>query len=212
MIKLFLVRHGETDWNINYRFQGQTDVPLNEKGREQAEAITQRLASQEIQAIYASDLSRAWDTAVTIAANHKIEISPEPRLREASFGQWEGSTYAEILTLDPAAIKAWREDIANFSPPGGEILNQIAERVNAVYQEIIANHADQNILLVAHGGSLQILICLLIGLPVENFWQFNLDHCSLSKIFVYDEGAIINLLNDTSHLPNQPKGLVDFSY
>lgn len=200
MLHLLLVRHGETDWNLSQRFQGQSDVPLNEKGHQQAAAIARRLANEEIHAIYASDLSRAWDTAEAIAKNHAREIIAEPRLREGSFGQWEGLTYAELRQREPDAVEAWHEDISSFAPPDGETLYQLAERVDAAYQYIAAKHQDQSVLLVAHGGSLQMLISTLLGLPPISFWQFNLDHCSLSKISIYGEGAIINALNDTNHL------------
>jgi alpha-ribazole phosphatase len=200
MITLYLVRHGETEWNAEQRFQGHSDVPLNENGRRQAEAIAQHLATQELDAIYASDLSRAWDTAAAIAAHHDIELAAEANLREGSFGQWEGLTYAEIEQRDPKAVAAWHEDISSFSPPAGESIHQLHDRVAAAYRQIAARHADQTVLLVAHGGSLQMLICLLLGLPAKSFWQFNLGHCSLSKISIYEAGAIINTINDTNHI------------
>jgi len=200
MLNLLLVRHGETDWNVTQRFQGQTDVPLNQKGHQQAAAIAQHLASEEIHAIYSSDLSRAWDTAEEIAKNHQCEVVAEPRLQEISFGQWEGMTYDELQQREPEAVKAWHNDIGSFSPPGGETLQQLSVSAAAAYQHISVNHQDQTVILVAHGGSLQMLITNLLGLPPKSFWQFNLDHCSLSKISVYEEGAIINFLNDTNHI------------
>jgi len=199
MLQILFVRHGETDWNVKQRFQGQSDVPLNAKGRAQAKAVAKRLAAEEIDIIYASDLSRAWDTAAAIGENHSVDIHREPNLREGDFGEWEGATYDEIQARDPEAVNAWHEVISTFAPPGGETLDQLAARVEKVYQNIAANHSDQTVLLVAHGGSLQMLIAHLLGLPPKAFWQFNLDHCSLSKISVYEAGAIINSLNDTNH-------------
>jgi len=200
MNTLYVVRHGETEWNADQRFQGHSDVPLNERGRQQAEAIGERLANVEMHAIYASDLSRAWDTATAIAAHHEIEPISETNLREGSFGQWEGLTYAEIQKRDPEAVEAWHDDIGTFSPPEGETIHQLYDRVAAAYEQIAAQHQDQNIVLVAHGGSLQMLICQLLGLPAKSFWQFNLSHCSLSKISIYETGAIINVLNDSGHI------------
>jgi len=195
-----MVRHGETDWNLKGRFQGHSDVPLNSIGRQQSAAIARRLAGEDLHAIYASDLSRAWDTAVAIGNHHECEIIADPRIREGNFGQWEGMTYAEIETRDPQAVKAWHEDLLNFAPPAGETPLQVAARAAAFNDDLRANHQNEALLLVAHGGALQILTCLLLGIPIEKFWQFNLDHCSLTKISVYDEGAIINLLNDTNHI------------
>ncbi len=200
MTLLLLVRHGETDWNVSQRFQGHTDVPLNEKGRQQAAAIAQRLASEEIHAIYTSDLSRARDTAVEIAEFHQNEISADPRLREGDFGEWEGATYDEIQNNYPELVKAWHEDLVNFAPPAGETPHQLAERVASLYEEIKTKHQDETAILVAHGGSLQILLCIMLNIPIGKFWQFNLAPCSLSQVSVYEEGAIINLLNDTSYL------------
>ncbi len=200
MTQLLLVRHGETDWNLAQRFQGHTDVPLNENGRQQAAAIAQHLADEEIHAIYASDLNRASSTATAIAEHHPCEVIAEPLLREGDFGQWEGLTYTEIQARDPEAVRAWHEDLLNFAPPDGETPRQLAERVASFYSNIQAQHHDETLLLVAHGGSLQILICLLLDIPIEKFWQFNLAHCSLSKISIYKEGAIINYLNDINHI------------
>jgi len=203
MLHLLLVRHGEPDWNLTNRFQGHSDIPLNITGHQQAAAIGGRLAKEEIHAIFTSDLSRARDTAKKIAENHACDIIVEPRLREGSFGQWEGLTYAELQQRQPEAVEAWHEDISSFAPPGGETLHQLARRVDQAYNDIAANHQDQTVLLVAHGGSLQMLIANLLELPPKSFWQFNLDHCSLSKISVYDESAIINSLNETNHLTFQ---------
>ncbi|MBC8507673.1 MAG: alpha-ribazole phosphatase [Anaerolineales bacterium] len=200
MLNLLLVRHGETEWNLSQRFQGHSDVPLTNIGQQQAASIARRLADEEIHAIYTSDLSRAWDTAMAISEFHEIDLQSELRLREGNFGQWEGMTYAEIEQSDPEAVKAWHEDLLNFSPPGGETPLQLSRRVTSFYDEIQTKHSDQTLLLVAHGGSLQILICLLLDIPIGKFWQFNLEHCSLSKISIYPEGAIINVLNDTGHL------------
>ncbi|MBI4759502.1 MAG: histidine phosphatase family protein, partial [Chloroflexi bacterium] len=105
-MRLLLVRHGETDWNAEERYQGTTDVPLSAQGRAQAQALTSRMAGEVLDAIYASDLQRAWQTAEVIAAPHGLPVRPEPRLREIDFGAWEGLTFDEIRQRRPAA-KAW---------------------------------------------------------------------------------------------------------
>lgn len=199
MIKLILVRHGETDWNAAQRFQGHSDVPLNMKGQQQAAAIAQRLAGEEIHTIYTSDLRRAMDSAEAIAEHHAAEIIAESRLREGDFGQWEGLTYAEIEARDPEAVAAWHADLLNFAPPDGETPLQMANRIASFLEEIKVRHADETLLLVAHGGSLQILICKLLDIPIGKFWQFSLSHCSYSSISFFEHGAIIHVLNSTSH-------------
>jgi alpha-ribazole phosphatase len=201
MTQLYLARHGETEWNVKQRFQGQSDISLNENGRCQAADLAQRLAEETINAIYASNLSRAWETAEAIAEHHTCPVIAEPGLREAHFGKWEGSTYAEIQASDPEAVQAWHEDMANFAPPEGETLDQLARRVSSAYANIIQQHNDdETILLVAHGGSLQMLITQLMGLAPAQFLQFHLNPCSLSIVSVYDQTHILNLLNDTCHL------------
>jgi len=212
--RLLIVRHGQTAWNIDGRFQGQLDIPLDEVGQEQAAAVAHRLA-QAFQhplegpvTIYASDLSRAWQTARSIQnaiteATQPEPILPlvlEPRLREMHFGEWQGLTYAEIQACQPAALAAWEADWLNNAPPGGETLGQLVERIRAVYLEILAAHPDGTALVVGHGGALQTLICLALGLPPERFWQLRLDNTGLADLRIYPEGAILNLFNDTCHL------------
>jgi alpha-ribazole phosphatase len=197
MTRLFLVRHGLTDWNAAQRFQGQCDIPLNATGLTQAAGLGERLTGEIFQAIYTSDLQRARATAGAIAAHHPCPLVIEPRLREISFGDWEGLTYTEIGICDPAALAAWEENILENAPPGGETLNQLAGRVQAVLDELLLAHTGETLLLVAHGGPLQVLICLALGLPPEKYWQFHLAPGSLSEIAIYPQGGILNLLNDT---------------
>jgi len=206
--RLLIVRHGRTAWNIDGRFQGQLDIPLDEVGQDQAAAVAHRLAQERPVAIYASDLSRAWQTARSIqnAITEAIQPDPvpplvlEPRLREMHFGEWQGLTYAEIQACQPAALAAWEADWLNNAPPGGETLEQLVERVQSVYQEILSAHPDGTVLMVGHGGALQTLICLALGLPPERFWQLQLDNTGIADLRLYPEGAILNLLNDTCHL------------
>ena len=124
-MKLLLVRHGQTDWNINRRFQGQSDVPLNEVGRQQATALANRLSREHIDVLFASDLQRAHETARIIAAQHACEIRLDARLREINFGAWEGLTYDEIKHNDPAVLAAREADIFTTAAPDGETLNQL---------------------------------------------------------------------------------------
>ena len=212
--RLLIVRHGRTAWNIDGRFQGQLDIPLDEVGLTQAAAVARRLAlelqrtQERPAAIYASDLSRAWQTARRIqnAIAETIQPDPfpplvlEPRLREMHFGEWQGQTYGEIQACQPDALATWEADWLNNAPPGGETLTQLVERVQAVYREILAAHPDGTVLLVGHGGALQALLCMALGLPPERFWQLQWDNTGLADLRIYPEGAILNLFNDTCHL------------
>ncbi|MBI5840653.1 MAG: alpha-ribazole phosphatase [Chloroflexi bacterium] len=205
-MKLLLVRHGQTDWNLNQRFQGQTDVPLNKTGEEQAQKIAQRLSGKTIDAIYSSDLSRAIKTAETIASHHDLKITPDPRFRELAFGEWEGLTYQELKSAAPELLEKWQTDPLNSAAPEGEMLSQLAERVKSALGDLQTRHADQTILLAAHGGPIQTVLCLALGLDLSHYWQFSISSASLTEIAFYSKGAIINVLNDTSHLLPLPPG------
>jgi len=229
VIRLILARHGETAWNAEGRYQGQADVPLNETGRRQAAALAQRLAAEGVHAIYASDLQRAWETATTIAEPHGLPVRPEPRLREIDFGAWDGLTYSEIGQRYPKALAAWEANPLSAGPPGGENLSRVTARVRAALDDfasaakkqlfgktqnpcgvlhftrnsedgVLGAHQDQTVLLVAHGGSLQVLLCLALGLVPRARWQFRLDAASLSELRLYEEDAVLARLNDACHL------------
>ena len=200
MTRLLLVRHGETTWNAQHRYQGQIDVALSSVGEGQAAALAQRLAEVPIHAVYASDLLRARKTAEIIARPHALPVHLDSRFREMNFGVWEGLVHDEIRRRHPAALAAWQKDPANVAPPGGETGTHVAARVQAALVQITDIHQDQTVLLVAHGGSLRVLLCLALGLDARNYWQFRLDNASLSELYFYKEGAILTLLNDTHHL------------
>ena len=201
-MKLLLIRHGQTDWNIARRFQGHSDIPLNQTGIKQAKALAERLSSQHIDALYSSDLQRALETAKIICKSewHSYLLHSDSRLREINFGSWEGLTYKEIKEKYPAALAERENDIYKNAPPNGETLEQLCARVQSMLDELYARHKDQAVLIVSHGGVLQILLCLALKIKPTMYWQFHLSTASLSEIALYPDGAILNLLNDTCHL------------
>lgn len=196
-LTLLLVRHGQTAWNRAQRFQGQSDVPLDETGMAQIEKVARRLSQEMLDAIYTSDLSRAQMTARAIAANHTCPVIIDPRLRELSFGEWEGLTYTEIASRFPDQLKSWEQDPFRNAPPGGETVSHLADRVDAVLRDLRARHAMQTVVIAAHGGPLQTLICLALDHLPEKHWQFSLRPGSLTEIAFYPAGAILNYLNET---------------
>jgi alpha-ribazole phosphatase len=200
MTRLLLARHGETAWNAARRYQGQKDVPLNETGRNQADALAKRLSGEGIGAIYASDLQRAWETAAAIAAFHDLTVQADPRLREIAFGDWEGLTSEQIRERDLESLTAWHDDPLHASPPGGETLNQAAHRAGAALAEVTANNPGKTVLTVAHGGILRVLLCLALEISPAAYWRFRFGLASLSEISVAETGATLNMLNDTTHL------------
>ena len=205
MTRLLLVRHGETDWTVQGRFLGHTNLPLNGRGQRQAAAIAQALSCETIHAIYASDLDRAMITAQAIAGfqestHNTVPVVPESRLREVNFGDWDGLTYAEILARDPDSVNAWQGDFLKTAPPGGESLRQLAGRLKPFLEDVASAYPDETFVVAAHAGSLQCLLCLALGVSLKMYWQFRLAPASISQISLYPEGAIVNLLNDTCHL------------
>ena len=201
-MKLLLIRHGQTDWNIARRFQGHSNVPLNEFGRKQAAALADRLSTQHVDAVYSSDLERTFETAKIIAhlSGCKPDLHSDQRLREINFGDWEGLSYNEIKERYPNALAEQENDIYKNAPPNGETLEQLCVRVQSIMDGLYAKHKDQTVIIVAHGGVLQILLCLVLKLNPIMYWQFHLSTASLSEIAFYPDGAILNLLNDTCHL------------
>jgi alpha-ribazole phosphatase len=200
MTRLLLARHGETAWNTSRRYQGQTDIPLNEGGRRQAKALAQRLSGEKIDAIYTSDLQRARETAEAIAAFHELPVRADPRLREIAFGDWEGLTSEEIQGRDAESLTAWHDDPLHASPPGGEMLHQVARRAGAALAEITAGHPDRTVLIVAHGGILRVLLCLALEISPTAYGRFRFGLASLSEVDIYETGATLNNLNDSTHL------------
>ena len=200
-MKLLLVRHGQTDWNLAHRFQGHGDVPLNEAGLQQAKALKDHLSGEAIDLIYSSDLRRASETA-KIISNGKLELQTDSRLREVNFGDWDGLAYDEIKEKYRDVLSAWENDVYKNAPPNGETLEQLVTRSQSILHDLIAIHSDKTILIVAHGGVLQVLICLALNLNPTMYWQFHLSIAWLSEIAFYPAGAIINLMNDTCHLEN----------
>jgi len=173
MTTLLLARHGETDWNRELRIQGSSDIGLNELGRKQAHALAQELEAVELDAIYASDLSRARATAEAVAASHGLEVRLDPRLRERAFGSWEGLT---------------REDVAAF-PDGsrhdGESDEEVRDRVLEAVRSIAAAHPGEQVLIVSHGGALNTLWHHALGVRIER-WA----NCAVYRLAVRDDGFV----------------------
>lgn len=156
--RLYIVRHGETDWNREGRVQGHTDTPLNATGRSQARALRQQLVSVTFHAAYASDLSRAYETATIIIGEGAISVIPCRDLRERHCGDWEGRILDEIAQTDPIGLEAWRNRQADAGPPGGENESLLQDRVLATLDGIVAAHAGQTVLVATHGGPVRAIL------------------------------------------------------
>ena len=200
MLRLLLARHGQTDWNAQHRYQGHAKVPLNGTGRDQAAALGRRLSREGIEAIYASDLPRAWQTAQIVAQTCGLSVEAEPLLREMDFGAWQGRTHAEIHAERDVAASEDDQEPLSYAPTGGETLGQLAERIATALKHARDTQQGKTVLWVTHGGPLRTLMCLVLGLGLEKNGQFRTHTASVSELHVYTERTALALLNDTHHL------------
>lgn len=168
-VTLWLIRHGETDWNREGRWQGRRDVPLNATGLAQAEAMAEKLATSGVtfHALYASPLRRALQTAQPAARRLGLEIRVDERLREIHQGAFEGLTHAEIAERYAAELDAIRRAPATASAPGGETVTQVAARLRAAADDLARWHDGQTVLVFGHGLALATLYCQAHGIPLE---------------------------------------------
>jgi broad specificity phosphatase PhoE len=178
-----LVRHGQTDWNMEGRYTGQSDIPLNDTGRRQAREVARRMAADTPpEAVYSSDLVRARETAEIIAGAIQIELRTDPRLREIDQGEWEGMLFADIKGRYEAEFGRMRQDPANVGPPGGETVGQVWDRVLAAAGEIAKAHPHSRVALVSHGLALAVIKARSAGLPVEKIWDIIPPNAEIEKV------------------------------
>jgi probable phosphoglycerate mutase len=197
---LIVIRHGETAWNREKRMQGITDTPLSEVGRAQAQALGRRLAGHEFTALYASDLSRAWDTALAIAEHTKREAVADRRLRERRFGIFEGLTAGEIQERFPEEHARFASRDPDYEVPGGESAREFTDRCLGCLSEIADRHRGANVVVVTHGLVLDALYRAAHGLAHGAPQPVPLINASLN-LFGYGAGAWRLLLwGDVSHL------------
>jgi broad specificity phosphatase PhoE len=183
---LLLARHGETDWNRDGRWQGQTDTPLNERGREQARALAAEVDGNGITAVYASDLARARETAAIVADRLGLPLHIDPRLRELHFGGWEGLTTPEIEELYPEEIERWRADDGSSAFAGGETYEQMGRRVVAALTDIAAAHPSADVLVILHGGPIRGLLAHASGVTYgeQRLLRAHLANCDVVRVTV----------------------------
>lgn len=159
---LWLVRHGQTDWNLEGRYQGQADTPLNQTGIEEAERAARQLAERPIQEVYSSDLQRAKHTAEKIAQVHHTPVLIDRRLREISLGEWEGQVFDIIQARYPLDIEERKRNPLTFRPPGGESIEDLWGRAKQVVKEISDQNPGKEVVLVSHGLVLAVILAYAI--------------------------------------------------
>lgn len=211
LTRILALRHGETAWNRDTRIQGQLDIPLNPRGQWQAARAANALRDEPIAAIYSSDLARAHATAQAIAHTRGLPVSTHAGLRERGFGKFEGKTWGDIETGWPDEALAWRQRVPNFAPEGGETLLQLRERISTTVHELAARHPGEQVVMVAHGGVLDVLYRLATGQDIQAPRTWTLDNASINRLLWTPEGLRLVGWADTGHLQDDADAPLDES-
>jgi len=200
MTKVYLVRHGQTAWNLEEVFRGRMDIPLDETGKKEVHLAGEALKDETLHAIYSSPLSRSMETAENIAKFQNIPVTPLESIIDISYGEWEGVSLVEVQKKYPDLYGLWLKEPHNITFPGGESLKQVRVRTRNAIDDLLEKHKDENIALVAHRVPNKVICCSLLGIDNSNFWRIQQDTAS-TNLFVYKDGQwIISYLNDTSYL------------
>jgi broad specificity phosphatase PhoE len=182
-VQVLLVRHGATDWNLQGRCQGATDLDLNEVGVRQAEQIASSLSQETVHGIYSSNLKRAQQTARLISLHHRLPVLIENEIRELNHGQLEGLTFSEIKENYPQFIQKWRTEPAEIQVPGGERLMDVARRAWNGLNRIVERHSpDETIVVVSHNFPILGIICEITRTQLNNYRTFHLDPCGITRL------------------------------
>ncbi|MGI6251846.1 MAG: histidine phosphatase family protein [Aminivibrio sp.] len=210
--RILFIRHGKTEWNEQSRFQGMTDIPLDDDGRKQARLVSARLKSWEPHAIFSSPLSRARETAAEIAAAHEaLALVLLDGLAEMGFGEWEGRTIRDVLAKEEDVFREWRRSPFEAPPPGGEVYQSVELRVRAALDRIMSAEGER-VVAVSHGGIIRAALALLFDISPAATWRMKIGNCSVTAIDMDNRGISLAFLNDCIHteLPEEEAGGLNF--
>ena len=205
--RILAIRHGETAWNVATRIQGHLDIPLNDTGLQQARWLAQALAGRdELHAVYASDLARAHVTAQTIAEATGLAVTTHRGLRERAFGDFQGRTFAEIEAELPEHAHHWRKRSPEWAPPGeGESLLVLRDRVLATVDELASRHMGEQIVLVAHGGVMDVLYRAATRMDLQAPRTWLLPNTAVNRLLWTPQGLSLVGWADVSHLEDRSR-------
>jgi broad specificity phosphatase PhoE len=190
------MRHGEVANNGERRYNGHIDINITQKGVDQMHRLAGLLEGKEITAVYSSDLIRSARGAEIISNRVGISYTSLPELRERSLGDWEGMTAEEIKACFPEQYAAWRKDLLNYRPPGGECLADVSARILPVIKRLVAFHREQEIAMLLHGGVNRVILADALGMEPLNLFRIDQEFGALNVIDFYDDGmAVVKLLN-----------------
>jgi broad specificity phosphatase PhoE len=206
MTRIFLVRHAESTWNPVKRLQGVQDPPLSARGRQQAELLGQRFKSIHLDALYSSNLTRAFQTADAVARAITLSVVKEAGLQELSFGEWEGRLLTHV-DLDGYRnfLEYWVNLIRTCPVAGSEPLEMCRDRMVKAISRIIQRHPERSVAIVSHGSALSIFFQHVLEAPLENMWHMQPSNCSISVVTAHEKGLRMNCYNDTCHLEDRLK-------
>lgn len=198
-MRLFLIRHGETPWSAAKRYQGRSDVPLNAAGKKQARLLAETLKPEKPARLYTSNLRRALETARIIASRLKLDPIADPRLNEIDFGIWEGACYEQLSRECRGAYRRWRAGTLR-RPPGGESIEDLSRRVGHFFREVLKQHAEDTVAVVAHGGPIKMFLLKVLGAERASIWSLRIDLASISLIQGNENLFQVTWMNQTHHL------------
>jgi len=198
--RLLLIRHGLTEFNEDRRFMGYSDIELSTAGRRQAERLRDYLADEKIDAVYSSDLKRTMEMAEIVLAGREISIDSCPELRECDYGTCEGLTFGEISSRYPDVAAKCINFTLELAFPEGEHFKDFFERTSRFIERLEEHGRSETILISSHSGPLKILLCRLLGISDDHWWQLRVSNASLSIMETSPRGAVLTRLNDISFL------------
>ena len=202
MVKVILIRHGETDWNTKQIFRGRKDIPLNEVGLAQAKAVGTSLKDIQIDAVYSSPLGRALETAKVLAECRSLEIELEEGFTDIDFGKWQGVSHEKVKEEYKDLYEIWLKNPQMVAFPEGESLKDVSTRSMEALEKVIKKHPGKTLAIVSHRVLNKVLLCGVLGLELSHFWHIKQDTCAINRFEYKDEKFYLTLLNDTCHLKN----------
>jgi broad specificity phosphatase PhoE len=199
-MRLFVVRHGATEWSHARRFAGWRDIPLSDEGRRQCEAVAHALAPNPAAAVWASPLERARASAAIVAKPHRLEIRLDDAFREMGFGQWEGLTRDEVAARFPREWRVWSASPPHFAAPDGETLAAVAERVGAGLDALRNEHDGQTVILVTHAIVTRLIVLAALGLGPDRLWAIEASPGGISELEYGKDWVTVHRMNTLAHL------------
>jgi broad specificity phosphatase PhoE len=212
MTHIYLIRHGQTEWNKEEIFRGTSDIPLNEMGRMEAQLASEALRAIPLKAVYSSPLARAKETAAAIADCHGLEVRIIEGLQDICFGDWQGVSHKTVQQQYSDLYRRWLEEPHAVTFPGGENLEAVQTRAVKAVREIVSDHPEDTIVMVSHRVINRALICGVAGIELSRFWQLGQDTAAINLLTWKKDYFTLTCLNDTCHLQSLEKDRIKIDF